>query len=48
MVQSIVEPGTINLYRPVYDQLFSLIWQSMINLFLYGNPGTFDVKKSTR
>ena len=33
------QSGIINLYGPVYDQPginLSLLWQSMINLFLYG------------
>ena len=33
------QPGTISLYDPVYDQPgsnLSLLWQSMINLSLYG------------
>ena len=36
------QPGTIDLYRPVYDQPginLSLLWQSIINLFVWwGNP----------
>ena len=39
------QPGTMNLYGSVYDQLgidLSLLWQSMIDLFLYGRepPGS--------
>ena len=40
--------GTINLYGPVYDQptitflLWQILWQNMINLFLYGGkPASF-------
>ena len=33
------QPGTINFYGPEYDQpgiKLSLLWQSMVSLFLYG------------